>query len=160
MPSRRSSRSSSIILAGVYATVWTKLGPRQPSSPLKMAIGTIVVGIGFLLFVPMAGTGPNGSPLLAVAGILLVFCMAELFTSPVGQSLSTKLAPEAFRTQMVALFFLSVSMGTVLAGVLADFYTEESEAAYFGITGAVAIVVGVIVVAMVPKLKVLMEGVR
>jgi POT family proton-dependent oligopeptide transporter len=149
-----------VVLAGVYATVWTKLGPRQPSSPLKMAIGTIVVGIGFLLFVPMAGTGPNGSPLLAVAGILLVFCMAELFTSPVGQSLSTKLAPEAFRTQMVALFFLSVSMGTVLAGVLADFYSEENEVAYFGITGAAAIVVGVIVVAMVPKLKVLMGGVR
>lgn len=149
-----------ILLAGVYATVWTKLGPRQPASPAKMAIGTIIIGVGFLLFVPLAGTGANGTPMLAVAGILLVFCIGELFTSPVGQSLSTKLAPAAFRTQMVALFFLSVSMGTVLAGVLADFYSEENEAAYFGITGAAAIVVGIVVLALVPKLKVLMEGVR
>jgi len=149
-----------VLLAGVFATVWTRLGPRQPSSPTKMAIGTIVVGIGFLLFVPLAGTGPNGTPLLAVAGILLVFCVAELFTSPVGQSLSTKLAPQAFRTQMVALFFLSVSMGTVLAGVLAQFYSAENEIAYFGITGAVAIVVGLVVIAAVPRLKVLMAGVR
>ncbi|TCK19872.1 peptide MFS transporter [Pseudonocardia endophytica] len=149
-----------ILLAGVFAAVWTTMGPRQPSSPLKMAFGTIIVGLGFLLFVPMAGTGPNGSPLIALVGILLVFCVAELLTSPVGQSLSTKLAPMAFRTQMVALFFLSVSMGTVLSGLLADYYSADAEVAYFGITGGVAIVVGLVVVAMVPKLKVLMEGVR
>lgn len=149
-----------ILLAGVYATVWTTLGPRQPSSPLKMAIGTVVVGCAFLLFVPFAGTGANGTPLLAVVGILLVFCLAELFTSPVGQSLSTKLAPQAFQTQMVALFFLSVSMGTVLSGLLAELYSEGAEVAYFGITGVTAIVVGLVVVALVPKLKVLMEGVR
>jgi proton-dependent oligopeptide transporter, POT family len=149
-----------ILLAGVFAAVWTKMGPRQPSSPMKMAAGTVIVGIGFLLFVPMAGTGPNGSPLIALVGIMLVFCVAELLTSPVGQSLSTKLAPMAFRTQMVALFFLSVSMGTVLSGLLADYYTAENEVAYFGITGGVAIVVGLLVAASVPKLKVLMEGVR
>ncbi|MBP2365254.1 peptide MFS transporter [Pseudonocardia parietis] len=149
-----------VLLAGVFATVWTKLGPRQPSSPLKMAIGTIIIGAGFLLFVPLAGTGANGTPLLALAGILLIFCIGELFTSPVGQSLSTKLAPNAFRTQMVALFYLSVAMGTVLAGVLAEFYSADNEVAYFGITGIAAIVVGLVVVAIVPKLKVLMEGVR
>ncbi|ALE75697.1 MULTISPECIES: oligopeptide:H+ symporter [unclassified Pseudonocardia] len=149
-----------ILLAGVYATVWTKLGPRQPSSPMKMAIGTVVVGLAFLLFVPFAGTGPNGTPLLALVVILLVFCLAELFTSPVGQSLSTKLAPQAFQTQMVALFFLSVSMGTVMSGLLAELYTADNEVAYFGITGVAAIVVGIVVMATVPKLKVLMEGVR
>ncbi|WP_345645784.1 peptide MFS transporter, partial [Pseudonocardia tropica] len=149
-----------VLLAGVFAAVWTRLGPRQPASPTKMAIGTIIIGVGFLLFVPLAGTGANGTPMPAVAGILLVFCIGELLMSPVGQSLSTKLAPAAFRTQMVALFFLSVSMGSVLAGVLADFYSEENEAAYFGVTGAAAILVGIVVLALVPKLKVLMEGVR
>ena len=149
-----------ILLAGVFATVWTKMGPRQPSSPMKMAAGTVIIGLGFLLFVPFAGTGPNGTPLIVVVLILLVFCLGELSTSPVGQSLSTKLAPAAFQTQMVALFFLSVAMGSVLAGVLAEFYSEENEVAYFGITGLVAIVVGLVVAATVPKLKVLMEGVR
>ncbi|MET0191057.1 MAG: oligopeptide:H+ symporter [Pseudonocardia sediminis] len=149
-----------ILLAGVFAAVWTKMGPRQPSSPMKMATGTVIVGVAFVLFTLFAGTGANGTPLLALVGILLIFCLAELFTSPVGQSLSTKLAPMAFRTQMVALFFLSVSMGTVLSGLLAEFYSEENEVAYFGITGLVAIVVGLAVAATVPKLKVLMEGVR
>ncbi|MFP5019353.1 peptide MFS transporter [Pseudonocardia phyllosphaerae] len=149
-----------ILLAGVYATVWTKLGPRQPSSPLKMAIGTIIIGLGFLVFIPFAGTGANGTPLLVLVLIMLIFCLGELMTSPVGQSLSTKLAPQAFQTQMVALFFLSVSLGSVLSGLLADYYTPENEVAYFGITGIVAIVVGLIVIAMIPKIKGLMEGVR
>ena len=47
--------------------------------------------------------------MLGLIGILLVFTVAELMLSPVGLSLTTKLAPAVFKTQMVALFFLSVA---------------------------------------------------
>jgi POT family proton-dependent oligopeptide transporter len=57
------------------------------------------------------GGGPSSTPLLALIGIVLVFTLAELLLSPVGLSVTTKLAPEAFHTQMVALFYLSVSLG-------------------------------------------------
>ena len=56
---------------------------------------------------------PNSTPLLAIVGILLVFTIAELFISPPGLSVTTKLAPKRFHTQMVALYFLSVALGTV-----------------------------------------------
>ena len=105
-----------IVLSGVFAALWTRLGDRQPSTPIKFAAGTAIMGVAFLLFLPLAGGGPNSTPLLALAGILLVFTIAELLLSPVGLSLSTKLAPRAFRTQMVALFFLSVALGTALSG--------------------------------------------
>ena len=62
---------------------------------------------------------PNSTPLLAMVGILLVFTVAELLLSPVGLSVATKLAPEVFHTQMVALFFLSVALGTAISGMLA-----------------------------------------
>src|SRR5207248_5891847 len=87
---------------------------RQPSTPVKFVLGTVVMGVAFLLFLPLAGTGPNATPLLALAGIIFVFTIGELLLSPVGLSLSTKLAPKVFRTQMVALFYLSVSLGTAL----------------------------------------------
>ncbi|AQA22675.1 H+ symporter family protein [Rhodococcus sp. MTM3W5.2] len=51
-----------IIFAGVFAAIWTKLGPRQPSSPLKFAAGTIIMGLAFLAFLPFAGGGPNSTP--------------------------------------------------------------------------------------------------
>ena len=77
------------------------------------------MGIAFLLFIPMASTQPNSAPLLGLIGVIFVFTVAELLLSPVGLSLTTKLAPEAFHTQMVALFFLSVALGTALSGTLA-----------------------------------------
>jgi POT family proton-dependent oligopeptide transporter len=149
-----------IILAGAFAALWTKLGPRQPSSPVKFAAGTILMGIAFLLFLPLAGGGPHSAPLLALVGILFVFTIAELLLSPVGLSVSTKLAPEAFRTQMVALFFLSVALGTAMAGVLARYYSENHEAVYFGTLGAIAIVLGGVLAALTPIIRRLMSGVH
>ena len=63
---------------------------------------------------------------------MLVFTLAELLLSSVGLSVTTQLAPEAFHTQMVALFYLSVSLGTAISGELARFYTAENEGTYFG----------------------------
>ncbi|TVT51660.1 peptide MFS transporter [Amycolatopsis rhizosphaerae] len=149
-----------IALAPVFALVWTKLGARQPTTPVKFAFGTGVMGVAFLLFLPMAGGGPNSAPLLAMVGIVLLFTVAELSLSPVGLSLATKLAPEAFRTQMVALFFLSVSLGSALSGSLAQYYSADHEAAYFGILGAVAIAIGAVLAAISPFVSRLMSGVR
>ncbi len=149
-----------IILSGVFTAIWTKLGPRQPSTPIKFAAGVGIVGIGFLLFLPMAGGGPGSAPLLGIVGILFVFTIAELLLSPVGLSVSTKLAPPAYRTQMVALFFLSVALGTALSGALADYYNADDEVAYFGILGAVAIGIGLLLLAVTPLVRRLMEGVR
>jgi proton-dependent oligopeptide transporter, POT family len=149
-----------IILSGVFAAIWTKMGDRQPSTPLKFAAGTVVMGIAFLLFIPMASTEPNSAPLLGLIGVIFVFTIAELLLSPVGLSLATKLAPQAFHTQMVALFFLSVALGTALSGTLAEFYSVDNQVPYFGVLGAIAIVIGIILAVMTPWLKRLMGGVR
>ena len=131
-----------ILLSGVFAVLWTKLGARQPSTPVKFALGTLIMGAAFLLFLPFAGGGANSTPLLAMIGILLVFTVAELLLSPIGLSVATKLAPAAFQTQMVALFFLSVSLGTAVAGWLAQFYDVNNETPYFLTLGLIAIVIG------------------
>ena len=149
-----------IILSGVFAGIWTKLGDRQPSTPIKFAAGTAVMGLAFLLFIPMASTEANTAPLLGLIGVIFVFTVAELLLSPVGLSLATKLAPEAFTTQMVALFFLSVALGTALSGTLAKYYSVDTQVAYFGVLGGIAIVLGGILALLAPWLRRLMEGVR
>ena len=149
-----------ILLAVGFAAMWTKLGPRQPSSPIKFALGTVVMGVAFLLFLPIAGGAPNSAPLLGLIGILFVFTIAELLLSPVGLSLSTKLAPKAFTTQMVALFFLSVALGTAMSGTLAKYYSASHETAYFGILGGAAIILGIVLAAISPLIRRLMSGVR
>jgi POT family proton-dependent oligopeptide transporter len=149
-----------IVLAGVFAAMWTRLGDRQPSTPVKFALGTASIGVSFLLFIPMAGGGANSAPLLGLVGVLLFFTISELLLSPVGLSLSTKLAPAKFHTQMVALFFLSVALGTALSGLLSGYYDEQHEVPYFLVLGVAAIVVGGVLLAVVRPVTRLMNGVH
>ncbi|MHA7209301.1 peptide MFS transporter [Arthrobacter sp. MDT1-65] len=149
-----------ILFAGVFATLWTRLGSRQPSSPVKFSFGLMVMGLAFLAFIPFAGGGPNSTPLIGLAAILLLFTWAELFISPIGLSVTTKLAPEAFRTQMLALFFLSISLGTTVSGLLAGFYSEENEVPYFAFSGVTAIILGGALLAGAPAIRKAMSGVR
>jgi POT family proton-dependent oligopeptide transporter len=149
-----------IVFAPLLAVLWTKLGERQPSTPMKFVLGTVLMGAAFLLFLPMVGSGRNASPLLAMVGILFVFTIAELCLSPVGLSLSTKLAPAAFRTQMVALNFLSISLGTAMSGKLAEYYSVDDEAPYFGTVGGIAIGIGVLLFLAIPFIRKLMKGVH
>ena len=147
-----------IILAGVFAAVWTKLGTRQPNTPLKFGAGTLVMGLAFFCFLPMP-SGENSAPLLGLAGILLVFTVAELLISPVGLSAPTKLAPKKYATQMVALYFLSIALGTAMAGTLAGYYDEARETPFFLWIGLAAVVTGAVVMAFSKPIHKLMAGV-
>ncbi len=149
-----------IVLSPLFALMWTRLGTRAPSTPRKFAYGVIGMGVAFLLFLPMSGTTGKAVPALLVVGIMAIFAISELLLSPIGLSVTTKLAPEAFRAQMMALYFFSVGIGTSMSGVLSGYYDPAREFAYFGIIGAVAVGAGVVVFALSPWITRLMEGVH
>ncbi|OLP01154.1 MFS transporter [Mycolicibacterium porcinum] len=149
-----------ILLSPLFAILWTRLGNRAPTTPHKFAYGVIGMGAAFLLFLPTASTAGRVVPALLVAGIMVVFAVSELLLSPIGLSVTTKLAPQAFRAQMMALFFFSVGLGTAMSGVLAQHYDPAHEFAYFGILGVVAILAGVVVLLLSPRISRLMEGVH
>ncbi|AFM18057.1 amino acid/peptide transporter (peptide:H symporter) [Mycolicibacterium chubuense NBB4] len=149
-----------IVLSPLFAILWTRLGNRAPTTPRKFAYGVIGMGLAFLCFVPLAGTTGRATPALLVMAIMAVFAVSELLLSPIGLSVTTKLAPEAFRAQMMALYFFSVGLGTAMSGVLAGYYDSSREFAYFGILGAVAVVAGVVVFAIAPSISRRMEGVH
>lgn len=149
-----------ILLSPLFAILWTRLGNRAPTTPRKFAYGVIGMGAAFLLFLPSASATGRVVPAALVAGIMVVFAVSELLVSPIGLSVTTKLAPQAFRAQMMALFFFSVGLGTAMSGVLAQHYDPANEFAYFGILGAVAILAGAMVLLISPRISRLMEGVH
>ena len=71
------------------------------------------MGAAFLLFLPMAGTTGKAVPALLIVAIMAVFAVSELMISPIGLAVTTQLAPQAFRAQMMALYFFSVGLGTL-----------------------------------------------
>lgn len=147
-----------ILLAPLFALLWTKLGTKNPTTPNKFGVGIILMGSAFLLFLPMVTT--VSVPVLWIAVILLVATMGELMVSPVGLSLSTKLAPAQYPVLMVALYNLSVALGTSLAGSLARFYTAENEGTYFGVLGAITIGIGVLMLLLARPVHRGMRGVN
>ncbi|MFI6868416.1 peptide MFS transporter [Nocardia sp. NPDC050406] len=149
-----------IALSPLFAIMWTRLGNRAPSTPRKFALGVIGMGAAFMLFALFSGTEGKNVPILFVFVVLGAFAVSELMLSPIGLSVTTKLAPNAFRAQMMALYFFSVGIGTSMSGVLSKYYDPSHELAYFGLTGLIAIAVGILVWFISPRISRLMEGVH
>ncbi|MBO0852589.1 MAG: MFS transporter, partial [Nocardia sp.] len=149
-----------IVLSPVFAALWTRLGTGAPTTPRKFAYGVLGMGASFLLFVPLAGFHGKSVPALLIFVILAGFAISELLLSPIGIAVTTQLAPEAYAAQMMAMNFLSVAFGTAMSGVLSQFYDPSREVAYFGITGGVTIVIGIIVYLMATQVSRLMNGVH
>lgn len=149
-----------ILLGGIFATVWTKLGTRQPSTPIKFVIGLVMLGLSFLFLVPFANAAPLTYSVFLILPVALIGAVSSMFVYPIGLAVTTKLAPKAFSTQMIGLFYLSISIGTALAGSLAQSYSPGTKAEYFTWTGIIPIIGAVALLAMTPKIKKLMRGVK
>ncbi|MGB3468378.1 MAG: peptide MFS transporter [Cyclobacteriaceae bacterium] len=109
-----------IIFAPIFGAMWVWLAKRnlEPSSPLKFAFGLVLLGIGFLVMFFAAQVAVSGE-LAAPTWLLLTYMFhtfGELSLSPVGLSLTTKLAPKKYYGQMMGIWFMSVSFGNLIAG--------------------------------------------
>ena len=119
-----------ILLSGVFAALWTKMGKRQPKTPLKFALSLMVTGVTFLCFVPFVASGKPMS-MLVFALLLIIFVVGELLLSPIATSFATKIAPPVFKTQMVALNFLAFSIGFTLGGLLSKIFMMPNKPLIF-----------------------------
>src|SRR5262249_50823378 len=105
------------ILAPVFAFIWQRMGDRQPSSPAKFSLGLLFAGIAFVIIAfasTLTGAG-RVSPLWLIV-VYLIQTFGELCLSPVGLSAVTKLAPARMVGLMMGVWFLSISIGSYIAG--------------------------------------------
>jgi proton-dependent oligopeptide transporter, POT family len=151
-----------ILLSPIFAWLWVKLGPRQPSTPAKYALALLFVGLAFVLLLPagaIAQTGVKISPLWLV-GCYFIEELGELCLSPVGLSVVTKLAPTRIVGLMLGVFFLSNAVGNKLAGWSAGFISTVPLPTLFGVTAAVCLGAAVVMFLLIKPVQNLMSGVR
>jgi POT family proton-dependent oligopeptide transporter len=125
-----------VLFAPLFAWLWIALAKRNmnPSVPAKFAIGVILMGSGFLVMAAAAAivaTGSKVSPNWLIFTYLL-HTYGELCLSPVGLSYFTKLAPKRFVGQLMGMWFLAISMGNLVAGLIAGEFDAENLAAMPG----------------------------
>ena len=100
-------------------------------------------------------------PLVVLMVALVLITVAELLLSPISLSFATKVAPQAYKTQMVSFNFLTLSLGFTLGGVLGDtLYTAETASRFYIILTALGIGAGVALLLMMPFLNRLLHDVE
>jgi proton-dependent oligopeptide transporter, POT family len=153
-----------ILLAPLFAWLWVRLGPREPSSPAKFAFGLLFAGLAFMLLIPagalaQSGEGVRVSPLWLI-GVYFVLELGELCLSPVGLSLVTKISPVRIVGLMMGVWFLANAAGNKLAGWAAGFFGTMPLSELFGTVAAVTLVAAAVLFAIVKPMRKLMGGVR
>jgi POT family proton-dependent oligopeptide transporter len=122
-----------ILFAPFFAWAWIALAKRNlnPSAPAKFALGVMLMGSGFLVMAAAAAIVASGSKVLPYWLILtyLLHTFGELCLGPVGLSYYTKLTPKRFVGQMMGMWFLSLSLGNLVAGLIAGEFDANNVAA-------------------------------
>ena len=146
-----------IIFAPIFGAVWLKLGNRQPSSPGKFTIGLFFAGIAFVVIAFAATLAANGrvSPMWLVL-VYFLQTIGELCLSPVGLSTVTKLSPGRMVGLMLGVWFLSISIGSFIAGLATGLFAGNDNTALtrgFGIFAGITLVAAIILAVLTPLIK-------
>ncbi len=170
-----------ILFGSIFSVMWVKLSRigKNPNIPMKFGLGIIQLGLGFLiLLVGNKMAGPDAMvPLIFLGFMYLLHTTGELFLSPIGLSMVTKLAPKHMTGSAMGAWFLSFAFSMYVAAVLAKFTGVEGEGAavaanlnpaeslanymhVFGNIGLVAVGIGVFLVLLSKPLNRMMHGVE
>jgi POT family proton-dependent oligopeptide transporter len=153
-----------IVLAPLFALLWTRLGDRQPSSPMKFTIGLFFLALAFSLMIPAARLAVAGrvSPLWLL-GLYFLQTVGEMCLSPVGLSTFTKLSPRHLVGAMLGIWYLGAAFGNKFAGVLAANFGEgdaQNLDHFFGQQSLAVFIIAGLFLALVPWVRRRMAGVH
>jgi len=144
------------LLAPVLDMFWRWQNRRgsEPSSVSKMAIGSVILGLSFIVMVIGAKVVGNGQgsmfwPLFCT----LLLTVGELYLSPIGLSLVTKVSPVRMVSMMMGMWFLSSFFGGLLSGYLGVLYDKIPKDAFFLLLTALGLLTGAAMWAFNKPLK-------
>ncbi|MFH6998268.1 peptide MFS transporter [Flavobacterium sp. FlaQc-57] len=138
-----------------------RIRKKEPSTPTKIAFGLLISALSVLVMIAAVKIGHNGAEkvsawwLVANYGIITI---GELFLSPMGLSVVSKLSPSNITSLMMGGWFLSSSIGNKLSGVLASMWdTYDDKANFFWVNFALLMFATVLMFGLVKQLNKVMK---
>jgi POT family proton-dependent oligopeptide transporter len=148
-----------ILFAPLLDMFWLRQQKKgtEPSSVAKMSIGCFLLGAAFIFMIignRVIGDAAKGSLFWPVA-CTLILTIGELYLSPIGLSLVTKVAPARIVSLMMGVWFLSSFAGNKLVGPIANLYQGRTLNAqqFFTLLFALGIATGLAIFAFNKPLK-------
>ena len=112
--------------------LWRRQGKNEPSTPMKLAIGCLLNALAYLVMVAAAwSTGGEKASWLWLFAYFVVITVGELYLSPTGLSLVTKIAPASLLSMMMGVWLSTSFVGGFLAGYLGTFWSSMSKGNFF-----------------------------
>jgi len=122
---------------------WQAKRKKEPTSVSKMAIGCLILGLSFIVMVVGAKViGDGKGNLLWPVVCTLLLTVGELYLSPVGLSLVTKVAPARIVSMMMGMWFLSSFLGNYLSGLIGTLYSVMPKELFFLILTVLGVAAG------------------
>ncbi|WP_421384249.1 peptide MFS transporter [Bacillus salacetis] len=157
-----------IILAPIISALWLKLSKTKHGDlnmTTKMGIGMILLGLGFMVLIPaVIQTGSDENNIVVKANLLfivftyLLHTLGELFLSPVGLSLVSKVAPIKIASLMMGIWMAAIGVASLLAGQLASLTATLGYLEIFAVIGGVTIFLGIVLLLISHKLIKMMKA--
>ncbi|MFJ7910253.1 peptide MFS transporter [Kitasatospora sp. NPDC096204] len=151
-------------LAPVFAWLWLWLSRRdkEPNTIVKFSIGLVLVGASFFIFIvpmTMADNGTMVSPMWLVS-IYLIQTIGELCLSPVGLSVTTKMAPRKYASQMMGVWFLAVTAGDCTTSLLSLAGISLDGTGIIAMQASLAVLAGIAIFGYRKRVQALMGDVH
>jgi POT family proton-dependent oligopeptide transporter len=134
---------------------WQSRRRKEPPSVNKMALGCILLGVSFLpLMWVTAGLGETQRiNFMWLVGCTSIYTLGEIYLSPIGLSLVTKVAPARMVSMMMGVWYLSNFFGNYLTGYLGTYYEKMSRESFFLMLAVLGVAAGTAIFALRTPLK-------
>ena len=158
-----------VTLAPLFTLFWASPIGRRLSTPVKMGIGMIILGAGFLFMIgAVAERSANGdvddvnnkAALMWLIMTYLLHTIGELCISPVGLSVVTKLSPPKLASVLMAVWMLSSSFANFLGGYIASYVKDMGAGEVFKYIAVFVSVCGVLLILLNKPISKMMHGVK
>ena len=131
--------------------LWTRQAASgsEPSTVTKMAFGCWASALSYLIMAAAAWhAGAGKSSWLWLFAYFVIITIGELYLSPVGLSLVTKIAPVRMLSMMMGVWLATSFIGGFLAGWLGSFWSRMEKPAFFLMIAAIAAFAGAAIFAL------------
>lgn len=160
-----------LTLVPLFAWLWVKLAQKNlnPSTPIKLMLGLVFMGLGYLVMmqasaIVVAGDKPLPTWLIAT---YMFHTIGEICLYPIGMSAMTKLSPKKLMGQMMGVFFMALALGNLVAGLYAGEFSADAITAnpsvlidLFGLIVKIMFIASVVVLILSKPLRKLMGNIN
>ncbi|MFD1423028.1 peptide MFS transporter [Laceyella tengchongensis] len=151
-----------ILLAPLVSMLWIKLARSKRGDlpvPIKMGLGMILLGTGFIILaIAVLQTGSDETNIVAKANLLFIVMtylfhtLGELFLSPIGLSMVSRIAPVKLASLLMGVWLASTGIANIVAGQVAALTATLGYLEIFSVIGGLAIFFGLVLTLVSKKL--------